>query len=189
MVASLREACRHPKEVAEVVRGLVRRAEVIEAALGAEDRCGVTTLEAASDLTVHRIVWPAGIRIPPHDHHMWAVVGVYRGTEHNQLYVDDPTGLVATGSRLLEEGDVLVLGEHAIHAMTNPGSRPCVALHVYGGDLQAMHRTNWDFAGRVRSPHNFDDGMRVVERLRAKEDELGRPLTGSETLALIEPPT
>ena len=104
--------------VAEAVALLVRDPDHLERALGAEDRCGITVLTTSPQLTVQRVVWPAGIRIPPHDHRMWAVVGVYRGREDNVLFRRDGRVLEPAGGRRLEAGEVLVLDTDAIHAVT-----------------------------------------------------------------------
>lgn len=186
LISPLSEARAHPDAVAEALATLVRRPEVIERAIGVDDRCGVTTLLASTGLTIQRIVWPAGIRIPPHDHRMWAVTGVYRGVEDNQLFRRHDDGLEPIGRRNVETGTVLSLECDAIHSVANPASAPCVALHVYGGDLDGTARSTWGPAGDERS---FDpEAMRAaIALLRAREDELGRPLTAEETSALIRP--
>ncbi len=182
IVETIRAAGDDPGAVATVLAGLVREPERVEQALGEEDRCGITVLFSSPALTVQRIVWPAGIKVPPHDHRMWAVVGVYRGREDNRLFRRDDPALSEAGARRIETGEVFTLGSDAIHAVANTMSVPCVALHVYGGDLDGTARSTW-----TPEEHRFEPQAmwRAIGTFRAREDELGRPLTLEETTALI----
>jgi predicted metal-dependent enzyme (double-stranded beta helix superfamily) len=168
--------------VAEAVARLARDSNGLERALGADDRCGITVLATSRSLTIQRVVWPAGIRVPPHDHRMWAVVGVYRGREDNALFRRNGHRLDAIGGRHVQQGEVLVLDPDAIHAVANSTSAPCVALHVYGGDLDGTERSAW-----TPDEQRFDpDAMwQAIARFRRKEDELGRALTAEETASLM----
>jgi predicted metal-dependent enzyme (double-stranded beta helix superfamily) len=182
VVATIRAGQEHVDAVTEAVRGLVRDPERLERALGPEDRCGITVLGSSPTLTIQRVVWPAGIRVPPHDHRMWAVVGVYRGREDNALFRRDGRGLARAGGQPVEQGDVFVLDADSIHAVANCTGTPCVALHVYGGDLDRTPRSTWTPDERPFDP----DGMwRAIARFRAREDELGRALTPDETASLM----
>jgi predicted metal-dependent enzyme (double-stranded beta helix superfamily) len=182
IVEQLRSVRDDPAAVAEVLGELVRDPRELELALGVEDRCGITVLEASPDLTVQRVVWPAGIRVPPHDHNMWAAVGVYRGREDNRLFRRADDRVAEAGGHRVEAGHVLTLDRDAIHAVANTAAAPCVALHVYGGDLDHTPRTTW-----VPDERPFDpDGMwRAIGAFRAREDDLGRPLTPDETSAMM----
>ena len=42
------------------------------------------------------------------------------------------------------ERDVAPLGRDIIHSVTNPTSKFTAAIHVYGGDFFAAHRSEWD---------------------------------------------
>jgi hypothetical protein len=52
--------------------------------------------------------------------------------------------LEAAGARSLGVKDALPLGEDIVHSVTNPTSKFTAAIHVYGGDLFAAHRSEWD---------------------------------------------
>lgn len=95
-------------------------------------------------LTVLKAAVPPGFKSPPHNHTMWAVIGTYDGQENNAFYRRSGSGLEKAGGRDLKIGDVLVLGEDAIHAIENPLDRLSYAIHVYGGDLLAANRSAWD---------------------------------------------
>jgi predicted metal-dependent enzyme (double-stranded beta helix superfamily) len=184
VVDALRTAERDPEAAAEVVGRMVRSPEHLERMLGVEDRAGITVLDAQSDLTVQRVIWPAGLRIAPHDHRMWAAIGVYRGSEYHWLFAPREPGLAETNIRRVDEGTVLALEPDAIHAVANLVARPCVALHVYGGNLDATARSTWERDGTKR---RFDLGARraMVRSFEVEENRLGRPVTIGETRALV----
>ena len=47
---------------------------------------GITVLHQADDLTVLHVVWAPKMAIYPHDHRMWAAIGIYAGAEDNAFY-------------------------------------------------------------------------------------------------------
>lgn len=187
VVAAIRDGGLEPAAVSHTLGRLVRDPDALESALGADHRAGITTLEATHDLTVLRIVWPAGVRIPAHDHRMWAVVGVYRGSEDNLLFRRTEDGIRNAGDHRVDAGGTLVLGHEAVHAVANPHAGPCVALHVYGGDLARAPRATWDSSGRQRL-YDSETLNRTLGLVREQEDHLGRPLRPAETRAVLARP-
>ncbi len=121
------------------------------------DEGGLTTLYDAADLTVLHVVWPPGMRIYPHDHRMWAAIGIYTGEEDNAFYRRDGRGLIESGGKRLETGDVVVLGADTIHAVTNPRSELTGAIHVYGGDFAREPRSQWGPGPIVERPFDIDE--------------------------------
>ena len=145
-VAACREAAADGDPCAavrDVVAAAIADGPSIDAALGSEVQGMHETLFVCPELTVQRIGWPAGNRSSPHEHRMWAVVGVYAGIEINVLYQRSARGLVEQSVRHLGRGEVLVLDESAIHAVTNPLRDRTVGLHVYGGDIAGVNRNAW----------------------------------------------
>lgn len=61
------------KELLE--RTLTRPAE-IEAALGTPTKGEVITLHHSPELTVLNVIWAPHMSIFPHDHQLWAVIGI-----------------------------------------------------------------------------------------------------------------
>ena len=97
------------------------------------------------------------MRLMPHDHRMWAAIGIYDGTEDNQFFRRDADdGLVTTNDRRLETGEVCVLGTQTIHAVTNPTGRLTGAIHVYGGDFVNQPRSQWGPDDLVERPFSMD---------------------------------
>jgi len=96
------------------IRELVARAVSDPArlvcALGEPEHAGIGTLYASKDLTILNIVWAPMMTVTPHDHRMWAVIGVYGGREDNIFWrriPGDPDRRVeAAGARALSTGDV-----------------------------------------------------------------------------------
>jgi predicted metal-dependent enzyme (double-stranded beta helix superfamily) len=121
---------------------------------------GLTPLHHAPDLTVLHVVWAPGMRIYPHDHRMWAAIGIYAGQEDNEFFRREAPGLktlTASGGRELKVGDVLVLGRDAIHAVTNPTAGLTAAIHVYGGDLVNEPRSQWGPGPVEERPYDMDE--------------------------------
>ena len=81
---------------------------------------GVNVLYNAADLTVLNVVWPPLVSLFPHDHRMWAAIGIYAGQEDNTFYRRQGASLVSSGAKQVGVGEVLVLGDDAIHSVDNP---------------------------------------------------------------------
>ena len=111
----------------------------ILSALGEPTRAGVTPLYRSDTLTILNVVWGRRMTIMPHNHRMWAVIGVYTGREDNIFWrrVETETGglIEAAGAKSLGERCAEPLGRDVIHSVTNPLGRLTAAIHVYGGDF------------------------------------------------------
>ena len=135
----------------------------LEEALGPVELGGITNLHNSADLTVLRVVWTPGMKLNPHNHNMWAVIGMYGGTEDNAFYRRSDNGLVESGGKEVNEGDVLVLGDDVIHAVANTRQHFAAAIHVYGGDFFANERSEWDFETLTERPRDLDGTRRLFE--------------------------
>jgi predicted metal-dependent enzyme (double-stranded beta helix superfamily) len=109
----------------------------------------VKVLHSAEDLTILHVVMaerPVSAGRPiPHNHLMWAVIGVTHGKEENEFFRRSGPTIEPSGSgRVIGEGEVLMMGDNTIHSVKNPPSE-CLssALHVYGGNLIAAEKTMW----------------------------------------------
>lgn len=108
-------------------------------------RAELVPLHVSERLTVLKVVWAPGMRFRPHNHLMWAAIGLYAGQEDNIFYRRCGRGLDESGGRTLCTGDVALLGDDTIHAVENPRSTFTGAIHVYGGDITARPgRSEWD---------------------------------------------
>jgi predicted metal-dependent enzyme (double-stranded beta helix superfamily) len=115
----------------------------VEAALPPE-RAELTPLHRSDHLTVLKVVWAPKMWIHPHDHFMWAAIGIYGGREDNVFYRQTGDRIVESGGRELGTADVALLGDDVIHSVVNAASTFTGAIHVYGGDLLGTARRSWD---------------------------------------------
>jgi predicted metal-dependent enzyme (double-stranded beta helix superfamily) len=149
-------------EPRRAVRDVLARAVSEPAAVGdalAPTEGGITLVHQAPDLTVVHVVWAPGMRIFPHNHNMWAAIGIYAGQEDNEFFRRAAPGrpdLEASGGRELREQDVILLGDDTIHAVTNPLTRLTAAIHVYGGDFVNEPRSQWAPGLADERPYDID---------------------------------
>ncbi len=100
---------------------------------------------SSPELSILKVVWAPGMSIPPHDHLMWAAIGIYGGREDNLFYRRSHAGLVTSGGKTLDVSDVTLLGDDTIHSVVNPLQRLYAgAIHIYGGDFMNQTRSMWD---------------------------------------------
>lgn len=152
----------------DVLDELVADPSALEEALRPVELGGITPLHNADDLTILHVVWTPGIALNPHEHRMWAVIGMYGGQEDNAFYRRTPGGLEPAGGRELPSGDVLVLGDDAIHSVTNSRRELAAALHVYGGDFFTAERSEWDFDTYEERPRDLERTRRLFEEANAR---------------------
>lgn len=148
-----------PSVVEELIMEALRDPAAVQTALDAElaardiTKGGIANMICfrSPTLTVLKAMTPPGFKTPPHNHDMWAVIGTCDGQENNTFYRRSGQGLEKAGGRDLKTGDVVVLGEETIHAISNPLKRASCAIHIYGGDLL-------NFANRsVWNPFTFEE--------------------------------
>jgi predicted metal-dependent enzyme (double-stranded beta helix superfamily) len=157
-----------PLAIRDILDKLVSRGSGLEQALGPVDRGGITTLHNAADLTVLHVAWTPGLTLYPHEHSMWAVIGMYGGQEDNEFFRRAPGGLQRAGGRELPAGEVLVLGDDAIHSVANSRKDFAVALHVYGGDFFSVARSEWDLETHEERPRDFQRTQQLFDEANAR---------------------
>ena len=123
------------RAVTEVLaRAVADRAGLLQA-LGEPTQGGIQRLHVSDDLTVLNVIWSPRMTLMPHNHNMWATIGVYGGREDNifwrRLPGDGKGRIEAAGAKSLGPGDVRPLGEDIIHSVANPTAKLTAALHVY----------------------------------------------------------
>jgi predicted metal-dependent enzyme (double-stranded beta helix superfamily) len=95
----------------------------------------------SDELTVMVLDTLPGVLQPPHDHEMHAIIGVFEGCEEQRFFARGDQGVTQAAGRTLHAGDVMVLGERAIHAISSPAGQPARAVHVYFGDIYDVERS------------------------------------------------
>jgi predicted metal-dependent enzyme (double-stranded beta helix superfamily) len=159
------------KAVREVVARAVSAPAAVLKGLGEPKRGEVQSLYRSPTLTVLNVIWAPWMTILPHDHRMWAVIGVYTGREDNIFWRRLPGAshgrVEAAGARAMAERDAIPLGRDIIHSVTNPIPRLTGAIHAYGGDFFETPRSQWDPETLVEGPYSVERTMRLFEDANA----------------------
>ncbi|MBZ9761780.1 cysteine dioxygenase [Mesorhizobium sp. CA8] len=89
-------------------------------------------------------VWGPGHETPIHDHTVWGLLGVLRGCEISQRYIEGDGGLHTQGGlEYLESGAIDMVSPTIgdIHKVWNGmKERASVSIHVYGGNIGRISR-------------------------------------------------
>ena len=155
------------KAVREIVARAVSNPAGLLQSLGEPKRGEIQRLHVSDELTVLNVIWAPRMTLMPHNHNMWATIGVYGGREDNIFWrrlPDDAKGRVeAAGAKSLGRGDVRPLGEEIIHSVTNPTAKLTGAIHVYGGDFFETERSEWDTESLEERPYDIDKNVKYFE--------------------------
>jgi predicted metal-dependent enzyme (double-stranded beta helix superfamily) len=160
------QAARSDSEPVLAVREALQRALADPAAIAEAlppERAGVTSLYTSETLTVLQFVWGPGMTLGPHDHRMWAAIGIYTAGEDNTFFRRQDETIVESGGRELRVGDVCLLGDDVIHAVHNPTRQHTGAIHVYGGDFFGQPRSEWHGPPYEEHPYDVDRIMALFE--------------------------
>lgn len=92
-------------------------------------------------------VWGPGQRTPVHNHTVWGLVGVLRGTERSEAFalhdgIPRATGDAGVMTRGQVEAVSPSIGDW--HQVTNASEDVSISIHVYGGNVGALHRSRLD---------------------------------------------
>jgi predicted metal-dependent enzyme (double-stranded beta helix superfamily) len=170
--AALKKSDAHAAIRELVARAVSEPAQIVRT-LGEPRSAGVETIYKADDLTILNLCWGPRMVFKPHNHRMWAVIGIYGGREQNIFYRRAGKGLTQHGTKELNTKDTVPLGKSIIHAVTNPLDQITAALHVYGGDFFATPRSEWSPKTFEELPYDVEATMRAFEeaneRLGANE--------------------
>jgi predicted metal-dependent enzyme (double-stranded beta helix superfamily) len=157
--------------VLEVVAQAVADPQEILRALGEPRSAGLHPLFRSAELTILNVVWGPRMSQLPHNHKMWAVIGIYTGREDNIFWRRMPghakSRIEAAGAKALGARDAVPLGHDLIHSVLNPIDRLTGAIHVYGGDFFTAPRSEWDPERLIEQP--FD-----IQKAMARFDESNR---------------
>jgi predicted metal-dependent enzyme (double-stranded beta helix superfamily) len=97
-------------------------------------------------LSLFSLVVPSGAATPVHDHLAWGLVGLYRGTQDEQIYAQRDDGLALVESRALEPGDFYALIPPAddIHRVRTTSPQTSVSIHLLTNDTGCVWRHAYD---------------------------------------------
>ena len=154
--------------VRDVVTRAVSAPSDVIAALGEPKAAGFVPLYHGPELTILNFAWAPLMTLMPHNHNMWAVIGIYSGREDNIFWRRTETSIEAAGAKNLGAGDAAALGRQVIHSVTNPIPRMTAALHVYGGDFFAPGRSEWCPETLTEAPFDVEKARRTFAEANAR---------------------
>lgn len=111
--------------------------------------------DPAGRFSVVSFVWGPGQATPIHNHSVWGLVGMLRGSEYSQRYrrAEDGRWLAEGEPVRLTPGDVEPLSPSLgdVHRVSNAhDDRVSISVHVYGADIGAVRRWVYDEQGSQR---------------------------------------
>ena len=154
------------KAMREVVARAVRDPAALIARIGEPQRAGIEVLHRSREVTILNLIWGPNMMVMPHDHRMWAVIGIYTGREDNIFWrrlPEPPNRVEAAGAKSLCVGDAFPLGRDIIHSVLNPIPRLTGAIHVYGGDFLKQERSGWDPETLTEQDYDTEQVRRLFE--------------------------
>ncbi len=167
------------KAVREVVLEAVGDTAGIIAELGEPAKAGVFPLYSGADATVINFIWAPCMTLLPHNHNMFAVIGIYTGREDNLFWRRLPEGqngagptIEAAGADSMGPGQAATLGRDIIHSVANPIAKLTSALHVYGGDFfnPPTPRSQWDHEVLTEQPWDMEYTRATFRQAQTRYD-------------------
>jgi predicted metal-dependent enzyme (double-stranded beta helix superfamily) len=109
---------------------------------------------AEGSLSLFSLVVPAGSETPVHDHLAWGLVGLYVGTQDEDIYAERNGGLELLQSRSLEPGDFyeLIPPTDDIHRVRTTSEETSVSIHLLTNDTGCVWRHTYDPHSGEREP-------------------------------------
>jgi 3-mercaptopropionate dioxygenase len=98
---------------------------------------------ADRELTLFALIVPPGSATPIHDHLAWGLVGLYRGTQDEEIYNDRVERIE---QRALQPGDFYVLlpPRDDIHRVRTTSDQTSVSIHLLTNDTGCVWRHAYD---------------------------------------------
>src|ERR1051325_5590808 len=115
---------------------------------GRGERVGQWRLFRAADRSVSlfSLVVPPGQMTPVHDHLAWGLVGLYRGSQDEEIYVSGEGALELRERRPLTTGDfyALIPPRDDIHRVRTTSDVTSVSIHLLTNDTGCVWRHAYD---------------------------------------------
>jgi predicted metal-dependent enzyme (double-stranded beta helix superfamily) len=108
-------------------------------------------------LSLFSLVVPSGAETPVHDHLAWGLVGLYRGTQDEEIFAPASDGLRLVERRRLEPGDLyeLIPPDDDIHRVRTTSDVTSVSIHLLTNDTGCVWR------------HAYEPGSTAVRPFRS----------------------
>jgi predicted metal-dependent enzyme (double-stranded beta helix superfamily) len=142
---------------ARLLENLVRHDDWLPAAFAEPDperyRQYLLHCDSLERFCVVAFVWGPGQQTPIHNHTIWGLVGVLRGSEIGEQF-EWRDGRLATG-RIdhLHRGQVEAVSPTIgdIHKVSNADpANVSISIHVYGANIGAVERSTFDLTGHAK---------------------------------------
>ena len=101
---------------------------------------------ADRSLCLFSLVVPPGSMTPIHDHLAWGLVGLYRGTQDEEIYAERGGALSLVERRSLRPGDfyALIPPHDDIHRVRTTSTQTSVSVHLLTNDTGCVWRHTYD---------------------------------------------
>lgn len=153
--------------VAELVQHAVADPENVIDTIGKPKHAMIEKLYVSDSLTIVNVVWAPKMTLMPHNHNIWAIIGVYSGREDNIFWrriPNDKHGRIeAAGAKSIAAGEVAKLGKNIVHSVTNPTASFTGAIHVYGGNFFELERSEWDPMSLEEQSYDVEKALALFE--------------------------
>jgi len=105
-------------------------------------------------LSLFSLVVPSGSETPVHDHLAWGLVGLYQGTQDEDIYAERGGQLQLLESRSLSPGDFyeLIPPQDDIHRVRTTSEETSVSIHLLTNDTGCVWRHTFDPESGRREP-------------------------------------
>jgi 3-mercaptopropionate dioxygenase len=109
---------------------------------------------ADRSLSLFSLVVPSGSATPVHDHLAWGLVGLYQGTQDEEIYAERDGGLELVKSGALRPGDfyALIPPRDDIHRVRTTSSESSISIHLLTNDTGCVWRHTFDPDSGERQP-------------------------------------
>jgi predicted metal-dependent enzyme (double-stranded beta helix superfamily) len=130
------------------------RADAPESGMGGGIGQWLLFRAADRSLALFALVVPPGSATPVHDHLAWGLVGLYRGTQDEQIYAERGGSLELVESRSLGPGDfyALIPPRDDIHRVRTTSPESSISIHLLTNDTGCVWRHTFDPASGERQP-------------------------------------
>jgi 3-mercaptopropionate dioxygenase len=101
---------------------------------------------ADGSLSLFSLVVPSCSATPVHDHLAWGLVGLYRGTQDEEIYDPGEDGIRLTETRALFPGDFYALlpPRDDVHRVRTTSPDASVSIHLLTNDTGCVWRHSYD---------------------------------------------
>ena len=127
--------------------------------------------------SVVSFVWGPGQRTPVHDHMVWGLIGMLRGSERARNFVRDGADgrFIVDAEEMLQPGQVAAVSPTIgdIHEVSNAlTDRASISIHAYGANIVAVSRHVFDVETGKAKPFVSGYSNDVVPNLWDRSEEV-----------------